>query len=37
MNIKELLINAKQNLRENGIDDREARLLLAYALNVKNE
>ncbi len=37
MIVKEILVNAKQRLRENGIDEREARLLLAYALNVKSE
>ncbi len=33
----DVLLKAKQNLRDNDIDEREARLLLAYALRVKSE
>ena len=34
MVINEALINAKNILKQNGIDEREARLLLAFSLNL---
>ena len=37
MKTVEVLKNAKQKLKENIIDEREARLLLSYVLGIKNE
>ena len=37
MKISEILLNAKNKLKQENIDEREARLLLAYALGIRNE